>query len=101
QQGISQIIGKPCSRSAIELFEFDQIRPIYLTHAFLRVKFGPPTARFEGDPTKPLPDKVFVIAPIDPGPEFKWGGVEWIGNSVISTDELQRFVELKPGEAAD
>jgi hypothetical protein len=95
------IIGKPFSRSAIELFEFEQVRPIYLTHAFLRVKFAPPTARFEGDPTKPLPDKVLVLAPIEPGPAYTWGGVEWTGNSVIPTAELDKFVELKPGEVAD
>jgi outer membrane protein assembly factor BamA len=101
QQGISQIVGKPFSRSMIELFEFEQIRPIYLTHAFLRVKFAPPTARFEGDPTKPLPDKIYVLAPIEPGPAYTWGGVEWTGNSVISTAELDKFVELKAGEVAD
>ncbi|MGB9244951.1 MAG: POTRA domain-containing protein [Candidatus Acidiferrales bacterium] len=101
QQGMSQIVGKPFSRSAIELFEFEQIRPIYLTHAFLRVKFAPPTARFEGDPTKPLPDKIYVLAPIEPGPAYTWGGVEWTGNSVISTAELDKFVELKTGEVAD
>jgi outer membrane protein assembly factor BamA len=101
QQSISQIVGKPFSRSAIELFEFEQIRPIYLTHAFLRVKFAPPTARFEGDPTKPLPDKVYVVAPIEPGPAYTWGGVEWSGNSAISTAQLDKFVELKPGEVAD
>jgi len=101
QQGISQIVGKPFSRSVIESFEFEQIRPIYLTHAFLRVKFAPPTARFEGDPTKPLPDKIYVLASIEPGPAYTWGGVEWTGNSVISTAELDKFVELKTGEVAD
>jgi outer membrane protein assembly factor BamA len=101
QQGISQILGKPFSRSAIELFEFEQIRPIYLTHAFLRVTFAPPTARFEGDPTKPLPDKIYVLAPIEPGPAYTWGGVEWTGNSVMSTAALDKFVELKAGEVAD
>ena len=101
QQGISQIVGKPFSRSVIESFEFEQIRPIYLTHAFLRVKFAPPTARFEGDPTKPLPDKIYVLASIEPGPAYSWGGVEWTGNSVISTAELDKFVELKAGEVAD
>jgi outer membrane protein insertion porin family len=101
QQGVSQIVGKPFSRSAIELFEFEQVRPIYLTHAFLRVKFAPPTARFEGDPTKPLPDNIYVLAPIEPGPAYTWGGVEWTGNSVISTAELDKFVELKAGEVAD
>ncbi len=101
QQSLSQLIGKPFSRSAIDLFEFEQVRPVYLRHAFLRVKFGAPTARFEGDPTKPLPDKVFVVAPIDPGPAYKWGGVEWNGNSAIPTAELQSFIELKPGDIAD
>jgi outer membrane protein insertion porin family len=101
QQGLTQLIGKPFSRSAIELFEFEQVRPVYLTHAFLRVKFVPPMARFEGDPTKPLPDKVSVLAPIEPGPAYTWGGVEWNGNSVISTAELDKFVELKAGEVAD
>jgi outer membrane protein insertion porin family len=101
QQALSQLIGKPFSRSAIELFEFEQVRPIYLTRAFLRVKFAPPTARFEGDPTKPLPDKVYVLAPIEPGPAYTWAGVEWSGNSVISTAQLDKFVELKAGEVAD
>jgi outer membrane protein assembly factor BamA len=101
QQSLAQLIGKPFSRSAIELFEFEQVRPLYLKRAFLRVKFGAPTARFEGDPTKPLPDKVFVLAPIDPGPAYTWGGVEWSGNAVMITAQLQGFVELKTGEVAD
>ena len=101
QQGLTQLIGKPFSRNAIEQFEFEQVRPVYLTQAFLRVKFGPPEARFEGDPTKPLPDKVFVIAPVDPGPAYTWAGVEWTGNAVISSAELDKLVELKAGEIAD
>jgi outer membrane protein assembly factor BamA len=101
QQSLSQLIDKPFSRSAIDLFEFEQVRPVYLSNAFLRVKFGAPTTRFEGDPSKPLPDKVYVVAPIDPGPAYKWGGVEWSGNSVIPSGELQNYVGLKPGEIAD
>jgi len=101
QQSLPQLIGKPFSRSAIESFEFEQVRPVYLSHAFLRAKFGAPTARFEGDPTKPLPDKVFVLAPIDPGPAYTWGGVEWTGNSVISSAELDKLIELKTGDTAD
>jgi outer membrane protein assembly factor BamA len=101
QQSLAQLIGKPFSRSAIELFEFEQVRPLYLKRAFLRVKFGAPMARFEGDPTKPLPDKVHVLAPIDPGPAYTWGGVEWNGNSVTPTAELQGYIELKTGEVAD
>jgi outer membrane protein insertion porin family len=101
QQSLSQLIGKPYSRSSIELFEFEHVRPIYLTRAFLRVKFPPPVARFEGDPTKPLPDKALIVAPIDPGPAYQWGGVEWTGNSVLSSAELDKMVELKTGDVAD
>jgi outer membrane protein assembly factor BamA len=101
QQSLSQLIGKPYSRSSIELFEFEHVRPAYLTRAFLRVKFPPPVARFEGDPTKPLPNKVLILAPIDPGPAYQWGEVAWTGNSVLSSADLDKMVELKTGEVAD
>src|SRR5215469_5813207 len=64
RERLSDVVGKPFSRGRLELFEFEQVRPIYLAHAFLRVKFGTPEARFVGDPNKPLPDTVVVIAPI-------------------------------------
>ena len=36
QDRLSDIVGKPYSRNLIELFEFEQVRPVYLSHAFLR-----------------------------------------------------------------
>jgi outer membrane protein assembly factor BamA len=101
QQRVADLIGKPFSRSAFELFEFEQVRPVYLGHAFLRVKFGPPSAGFTGDPTKPLPDRVFVVAPIDPGPAYTFGGISWTGNTVISSGELEKLVALMPGQVAN
>ena len=41
QASLSDLIGKPYSRSRIELFEFEQVRPIYLEHSYLQVQFGP------------------------------------------------------------
>jgi len=40
QARLPDLVGKPFSRSAVELFEFEQVRPIYLAHAFLRVSDG-------------------------------------------------------------
>ena len=101
QERLSDLVGKPFSRSAVELFEFEQVRPIYLAHAFLRVKFGPVSSGFTGNPTKPLRDEVLVVAPIDPGPAYTFSGITWIGNSMISSNELEKLVALMPGQVAN
>jgi len=101
RERLSDVVGKPFSRGRLELFEFEQVRPIYLAHAFLRVKFGTPEARFVGDPNKPLPDTVVVIAPIQPGSAYAWNGVSWTGNHAIDSDALDKLAELKPGDTAD
>ena len=101
QQTLATIIGKPFSRSTFELFEFEQVRPVYLSHAFLRVRFGRPLPRFAGNPNQPLPDSVVVLAPIEPGPAYAWGGAIWRGNDLIPSATLDQLAELKPGEIAD
>jgi len=101
QQSLETLIGKPFSRSAFELFEFEQVRPVYFSHAFLRVKFGTPQARFTGNPNRPLPDTVVVLAPVDPGPAYVWNGVAWADNHAIPSSDLEKLVALKPGETAD
>lgn len=98
---LSDVVGKPYSRSALMTFESEHVRPVYLAHSNLRVKFGPPSIRLTGDPSKPRFDKIIVVAPIDPGPTYAWGGVEWTGNTVFPTAALDRLVELKRGENAD
>jgi outer membrane protein insertion porin family len=94
QARLSDLIGQPFSRTAIELFEVEQVRPIYLAHAFLHVQFGPPTARVAGS-------SVTVVAPIEPGPAFAWDGVKWSGNSVLGMLELGALVPLHEGDPAD
>jgi len=98
---VSDLLGKPFSRSAIEIFELEQVRPIYLAHGFLRVQFGPPAARFAGDPKSSLPNKLILQAPIEPGATYTWGGVIWKGNYSIPPETLDDFVKLKTGDIAD
>jgi outer membrane protein insertion porin family len=98
---VGDLLGKPFSRATIEIFELEQVRPIYLAHGFLRVKFGPPAARFAGDPKSALPNKLMVDAPIEPGPAYTWGGVTWKGNYSIPPENLDDLVKLKTGDLAD
>lgn len=98
QQRLDDVVGRPYSRTLVDLFEFEQVRPVYLSHGFLHVKFGEPSARVTGAGTAA---KVTVIAPVDPGPAFAWGGVTWTGNSAVSTSILNTSVPLKPGDPVD
>ena len=101
QEGLAELIGKPYSRSRLELFEFEQVRPIYLTHSYLRVQFGPTVARFAAKPSEPLSGPVIVSVPIVAGPAYQWGGVEWRGNDSVASASLDHLVDLQPGSPAD
>lgn len=101
QDRLSDVIGKPFSRYAIELFNLEQVRPVYLERAHLRVRFGPAQARFSGDPNGPRPATVVVIDPIEPGPAYTWNGVTWSGNAALSVDDLNQLAGLHAGEPAD
>ena len=101
QDRLSDLVGKPYSRFAVEVFTNEQVRPVYLECGHLRVRFGRPQARFTGDPNRPLPESVLVIVPIEAGPIFRWGGVEWRGNVAFPQPELDALVPLNTGEIAD
>jgi outer membrane protein assembly factor BamA len=101
QQELPQLLGKPYSRSAIDLFLTEQIRPTFQQRGFLRAKLGPPEVRLTGNPNKKLPEQIPVYVPIDPGPLYHWKGVEWTGNNLISTITLTNMLRLKSGDVAD
>lgn len=101
QDRLTDIVGQPYSRSRIELFEFEQLRPIYLVHGYLRVKFDAPVAKFPAPPANPLSGALVVTAQIEPGLPYQWGGIEWSGNSAVSNAELDGEVQIQAGSLAD
>ena len=101
QERLPDLIGKPYSRSRVELFEFEQLRPVYLTHAYLKVQFGQPQAHFAANPTNQLSGQLIVAVPIDVGIPYLWGGVQWKGNDSVPAQELNKFSALLPGDPAD
>src|ERR1700733_14158233 len=101
QQQLAELKGKPYSRMAIDLFLMEQVRPVYQKQGYLRAKLGPPEIRLTGNPNQKLPEKIPVFVPVVPGEIYKWKGVEWSGNSLLSTTTLNGDLALKPGDVAD
>lgn len=101
---LSLLVGKPFSRFEVERFDFEHVRPLYLAHAYLHVRFGQPSTRFSGNPLGPPPKSVVVVVPIEPGSVYSWGGVTWQGNRALSSaalDALEQAAGLSPGAPAD
>jgi len=101
QQHLEEIVGKPYSRMAIDLFLTEAIRPVYLAKGCLHSKLGPPEIRLTGKPEQQLPEQVPVFVPIDPGPVYHWKEVRWTGNATVSEFTLSSAVGLKPGDVGD
>jgi outer membrane protein insertion porin family len=101
RQELPVLLGKPYSRTSIDMFLTEQVRPTFLQKGFLRAKLGPPEVRLTGNPNKKLPEQIPVYVPINPGAIYRWKGVEWSGNSVLSTITLTNALGLKSGDVAD
>ena len=92
---LTSLIDKPFSRLLVFNFLADHVRPLYLSHAFLHVHFGQPTAGFSGNPQGPLPNEVVVTTPITPGPPYTWNGATWSGNHVFSLADLDTLAKTE------
>jgi outer membrane protein insertion porin family len=101
QQHLSEISGKPYSRTTIDVFLAEQIRPVYLRQGYLHVKLGPPEVRLSGPPTAKLPDELPVYVPVAAGDLYHFGDAQWSGNNVISSIALASYLGLKTGAVAN
>jgi outer membrane protein assembly factor BamA len=101
QQQLSELKGKPYSRMAIDLFLVEQVRPIFQKQGLLHAKLGPPEVRLTGNPNQKLPEQIPVYVPVTPGAVYRWKGVQWTGNSLLSSITLTGDVALTVGEVAD
>jgi len=97
----NDLLNKPFSRFSIELFEFEQIRPLYLSTGNLRVNFAAPVAHIAGNPSQAPASNVSVQLPIDPGPVFHLSKLSWDGNHALDATALSALATVQPGELAD
>jgi outer membrane protein insertion porin family len=98
---VSDLVGKTFSRFAIELFENEQVRPIYLSAGRIRVKFGAPLVQISDNSDGHAPAGVEIQIPIEAGPVFRLSSIKWNGNTAVDAEALGRLVTLKPSDLAD
>jgi len=98
---LSDIKGQPYSLFAVEIFENEQVRPLYATKGFLKAQIGPPQTHLVPDMNDAKQSAVEISIPIRPGDLYTWKGVSWQGNLSQLSPTLDAKVELKPGEIAD
>jgi outer membrane protein insertion porin family len=98
---VSDIKGQPFSLFAAEIFENEQIRPLYAAKGFLRAQIGPPQARLIPDANDPKQSAVDLSIPIAPGAVYSWKGISWQGNASVSAVTLDALTDLKPGDVAN
>src|SRR5690242_12616367 len=98
---VSDLVGKKLSRFAIELFENEQVRPIYFSAGRIRVKFAAPILQLGDAAGGNASSTVIVQIPIEPGPVYHMAGISWTGNMAIEEATLTRLANIKPGDLAD
>lgn len=103
QDRVLDLIGQPYSKSGIEIFELEQVRPIYISHGFLQMKFGETGVTFPSDSKAPAADanKVTVTIPVEPGSAYNWNGITFKGNYSVPSETLDELVKLQTGDVAD
>ncbi len=90
--------GKDYLRSAMRPQEQLNFLPVYLSRGFLKANFTDAQARVTSDGPQTMVDVSF---PITPGIQYKLTGIEWAGNAVFPSDQLQKLVQLKVGDPAN
>ena len=101
QQHLGEIVGKPYSRTAIDVFLAEQIRPVYSKQGYLQAKLGPPEVRLSGPPSFRLPEELPVFVPVNAGAVYHFAAAAWSGNNVLSSISLDSILGLKSGAVGD
>ena len=101
QAHLHEVVGKPFSRMAVDVFLTEQVRPIFDRRGLLRAKLGPAEVRLTGNPNEALPTQIPVFVPVEPGPVYHYMGVKWQGNNLLSTITLDNEIGMKIDDVAD
>ena len=86
------------SRQSAKVFPKYGLYPIYRELGHLRASFGAPVAKPEKSGSC---EGVDLTIPVTEGPLYLWSKAAWSGNQVLSAQELDDALGMKPGEAAN
>jgi outer membrane protein assembly factor BamA len=100
-------IGASYDRTRVEAVAKFDLLPVYLQRGYLKAAFGTSDAKVLPEPTSAAGSQpsdeiqVDAIVPVTPGKMYSISGLDWKGNSAISTPELAPLVHLPVGQPAD
>ena len=86
------------SRQSANTFPKYGLYPIYRELGYLRATFGSPVAKPESNENC---EGVDLTIPVNEGAVYSWAKAEWSGNKVLSPQELDAALGMKPGEVAN
>jgi len=87
------------SRQSAKAFPKYGLFPIYRELGHLRASFGTPHAKPDTNPG--CEGGVDLTIPVNEGAAYSWAKPEWSGNQVLTTNELDAALGMKPGEVAN
>ncbi len=76
----------------------DRLKDIYDLQGYLAARFDEPEVKVVS--VAPDHTEVAVTTKVNEGPQFKFGGIRWTGNTVISPEELSKSLKYQPGQVA-
>jgi len=95
------------SRSRLNQLVQRQLLPVYFERGYLKAEFGDPQPEVvkqpaadneEGPRNQTVVDVTFAVKP---GMQYKLKSLEWSGNHVFPTADLQKMVRAEPGRPAN
>ncbi|HEY6304456.1 MAG TPA: POTRA domain-containing protein [Terriglobales bacterium] len=102
-----RLIGAEYGRSSLAAVAKLDLLPVYLQRGYLKAEFGPSEARVVPQPPSGADAQdvavvlVDAIVSVTPGKAYSTSGIDWKGNSAVTTAELAPLVHLPTGQPAD
>jgi len=98
QSAVKSLAGQEYLRTNMLTQEKSSLLPVYLRRGYLKASLSSAQVKVVQDGPRSVVDVSF---PVDSGRQYKLGGIQWQGNTVLAAEKLQELVHLKPGEAAN
>lgn len=94
-----RLAGARYMRSPLAQVALVDYLPVCLKHGYLKASFSPLDARVIKQDGGDV--EVDAIIPLAPGKVYSTSGVDWKGNSIVKSEDLQALLHLPQGKPAD
>ena len=101
QKEAAPLLKRNFASTEFRLFSDSSFIPFYRERGYLQVKLGDPIAKpATADDCKTGCD-VAVTFPVTEGFIYKWNPAAWSGDLIVSAQDLEKLLGMKPGEIAN